>query len=159
MDGKLEVHRRRDFSVQWVFSSLGHRQHESAYYLSAHKVDQTIWTVSSAAFGTCLSATPRPSGTADISSSHTNLYHDNYTLLRCRWHAMCQKPALPILCIHCLGYPIFALEIWTAPNLDIRHMGNPGMGMECVPEHGCQLGSRCCLSSRASCWGLVGYKN
>jgi len=93
---------------------------------------------------------------ADCPADNAQFHYDDYAERDRDRHAVCEKSALPVLCLLGVGYAIPAVESGIPSDLAICIVGCAGVGMECVSEYTCELGDRGRTAGRSTAGRVVG---
>lgn len=111
MDCELEILWAGSFPVLGIFITSSYHTSRSSCALLTHTLDSTIGAVNAGLSNQTSKAALAQGPAGNIDPTHALILTDNGAQLNDGWHAMCKKPSLPILCIHCMGDAILVVEV------------------------------------------------
>ena len=157
MDRQLEICGGRKILVQGICYNPNCCASCIARNLRSNSLDSTLWPFdTSSDFHSNQASSPSDPAT-DVPQCVPVLRYDIRSGLYGYRHAVRTVSSLPILCLYHLVNTISAMESWLASNIDIRCLGGPRMGMECVSEYQNKLDCGSRMFGGSGVFYLVGH--
>lgn len=156
MDRQLEICGGRNISVQGICYNPYCCAPCMACILCSDSLDSTLWPFDTSSDRHRNQASSAQSPAVDVPQRLTILHYDIHPDLYGYRHAVRTLSSLSILCLYRVVNTISALESWLASNLDIRSLGSPRVGMECVSEYRHKLDRGGRMFGRSGVFCMVG---
>ena len=136
MDSQLEIRRPTNVSIPRVLHWTWSHKSQLACIFRHNSLVTSFGSFYTRTNTHAIQAPPVEEAERNITEDNTILHHDNRARFCGSRYALCEEPALPILCVRCLVHAVPSLESWTASCTHLQRMDGARVGVECIPKYG-----------------------